>query len=80
MHFEARKKQGTKVGGWILREYIPSRFLSHLIVYKLEQIIKKVQDKDINKVKQSKLDKISQNLLLFPVLLLNLTMLKTNFH
>ena len=68
------------MGGWILREYIPSRFLSHLIVYKLEQIIKKVQDKDINKVKQSKLDKTSQNLLLFSVLLLNLTMLKTNFH
>lgn len=68
------------MGGWILREYIPSRFLPHLIVYKLEQIIKKVQDKDINKVKQSKLDKTSQNLLLFSVLLLNLTMLKTNFH
>ena len=68
------------MGGWILREYIPPRFLPHLIVYKLEQIIKKVQDKDINKVKQSKLDKTSQNLLLFPVLLLNLTMLKTNFH
>ena len=54
--------------------------MPYLIVYKLEHIVKTVQDKDMNKVKQNKVDKTPQNVSLFAVLWLNLTMRKTNFH